>query len=446
MAQEVAQIDFPEPFQALFAPARYKVYYGGRGGAKTWNFARALLLLGMQRPLRVLCAREYQNSIAESVHKTLSDQIDAMGLNGEYEVLQKVIRGRPGTDAEGTEFFFEGIKTNTSRIKSYEGIDVCWIEEANNVSKASWQVIIPTIRKPGSEIWISFNPELEEDETYKRFVLNPPSNSVVKKVNWRDNPWFPEVLRDEMLELKERDYDAYLNVWEGHCVQVVEGAVYAKELRDALAQDRFTRVPYDADYPVHTFWDLGFGDMTSIWFAQAVGFEYRIIDFYQNRLEGLDHYLKMLQEKPYIYGIDWLPHDAKARQFAAAGRSVQQQMTRKGRKVLIVPRHRLIDGIQAARSIFRNCVFDAEACADGIQALRHYSYEVKDNGEFSREPKHDEHSHAADAFRGLAMSIRLPKHQRNEQTAGPVSMTPAQRTLKKFNQYLGGGGNDWMEM
>ena len=186
-------VEFPERLAFLFEPARYKIAYGGRGGAKSWGFARALLILGAQRSLRVLCCREFQNSIAESAHALLSQQIDLLGLSSLYEVQEKRIYG-----ATGTEFIFKGLRHNVASVKSTEGVDICWAEEARTISKSSWDVLIPTIRKPGSEIWISFNPELEEDETYKRFVKTPPTGAVVVKIGWRDNPWFPEEIANDI--------------------------------------------------------------------------------------------------------------------------------------------------------------------------------------------------------------------------------------------------------
>ena len=235
----LAKAEFPVKFQGLFKPSRYKVYYGGRGGAKSWCIARALLLMGGKRAIRVLCAREYQNSISQSVHKLLSDQIYALGIESFYEITQTSIRG-----ANGTEFSFAGLKNNIANIKSFEGVDYCWVEEAQTVSKTSWDILIPTIRKEGSEIWICFNPELETDETYQRFVVNPPENAVVQKVNWSDNPWFPEVLRLEKDALKMRDTQAYNTVWEGICRQTVDGAIFAKEMTLADLEGRITKVPY----------------------------------------------------------------------------------------------------------------------------------------------------------------------------------------------------------
>ena len=424
MPEQVLNIkaEFPEKMQGLFHPMRYKVFHGGRGGAKSWSIARALLILGSSKPLRVLCCREFQKSIKDSVHKLLSDQLKALELDAFFDVQQTIIRGKQGTTAAGTEFFFEGLKHNVTNIKSYEGCDLAWVEEAHLVSKSSWEILIPTIRADGSEIWVSFNPELLEDETYQRFVVNPPDNALVVKVNWSDNPWFPDVLRTEMLQLKARDRDAWLNVWEGNCREILEGAIYANELRKAKEDGRICRVAYDTSKPVQTFWDLGWSDNTSIWFAQSVGLEYRVIDFYQNNLQPLQHYLQVLQGKGYVYGKDYLPHDARAKQLGT-GRTIQEQMEAAGRRVEIVPALSVTDGIQAARSIFSVCYFDEAKCDDGLNSLRHYRYDIDpDTGRFSKTPLHDWSSHAADAFRYLGVSLKpQPDRQRMRHAQQPQS-------------------------
>lgn len=395
-----ANAEFPEKLQVLFEPARYKVLYGGRGGSKSWGVARALLIQGAAKPLRILCARELQNSITESVHHLLQDQIEQLGLTNFYQVQNAQITG-----VNGTEFIFAGLRNNVTRIKSFEGLDIVWVEEAQTVSKTSWDTLIPTVRKDNSEIWITFNPELDTDETYKRFVASPPANAKVAKVNWDDNPWFPETLRLEKDELKERDPDSYRNVWEGECRSTLEGAIYAKELRQAADEGRIRNVPYDVLKPVHTFWDLGWADNTSIWFAQTVGQELRLIDYYSNNLQPLQHYVQMLQGKGYIYGTDWLPHDAKAKSLAT-GRSVEEIMLAMGRKVQVTANLSLFDGINAARTIFNRCYFDADKCAEGLQSLRHYRYDIDpESKQLSGRPLHDFHSHAADAFRYFAISI-----------------------------------------
>jgi phage terminase large subunit len=391
---------FPEPLQFLFQPMRYKVLYGGRGGSKSWGVARALLTLAAKKPLRILCAREFQNSINESVHHLLQSQIESLNLNSFYDIQNQSVKGR-----NGSEFIFAGLRNNVSRIKSFEGVDIVWVEEAQSVSKTSWDTLIPTIRKDGAEIWLTFNPELPTDETYKRFVVDPPSDAIVRKVNWSDNPWFNETLERERVALLARDPDAYQNVWEGHCRVTLEGAIYARELRTAQEEGRIRSVPYDSVKPVHTFFDLGWADNTSIWFAQNVNRELRLIDYYTNNQMPIQHYISVLQNKGYVYGTDWLPHDAKAKTIAT-GRSVEEIMVSLGRKVQIVPSLSVSDGINAARTVFNRCYFDERKCEDGIQSLRHYRYEVDaDTGEFDRKPLHDFHSHAADAFRYFAVAI-----------------------------------------
>lgn len=416
----MAQLEFPEALECLFKPARYKTLYGGRGGAKSWGIARALLLQGTTKPLRVLCAREMQTSITQSVHKLLKDQIAAMGLSGFYEVQNYVIKGM-----NGTEFTFHGLKHNIANIKSIEGVDVCWIEEAQTVSKSSWDTLIPTIRKDGSEIWISFNPSLEADETYQRFVVSPPTGAVVQKINWADNPWVPDVLRQEMEDLKVKDYDAYLNVWEGHCKQTLDGAIYAEEVRAATTAGRFTKVPYDPSKPVHTYWDLGRADKTAIWFVQMVGFEFRVIDYYENQGKALGHYLKELQSRPYVYGDCWLPHDAN-NELLASEQTIAQQCRAFGFKVRVTPKTSVVNGINAARTVFATCWFDSEKCSDGLQALRNYRYEVDpETQQYSTNPLHDWASHGADAFRYFAVSLK--------EEAKPVAVTIIP-TVNYFNR------------
>jgi phage terminase large subunit len=394
---------FPEAFQFLFEPARYKCAYGGRGGGKSQSFARALLIQGTQKKLRILCVREIQKVIADSVHKLLSDQIEALGLTDFYKIQQATILGR-----NGTEFIFSGLKYSPA-LKSYEKIDRCWCEEASAISKSSFEILLPTIRAENSEIWLSMNPVLETDWAYQNFVLNPPPGAIVRKVNYDDNPWFPEVLRNEMEYCKLTNPDAYNHVWLGCCVSILEGAIYANELRKVDAEGRICRVPYDSSKPVETFWDLGIDDFTAIWFVQQIGFDFHLIDYLEETGQPLVHYLHELQGRPYVYGTHHLPHDAKARNLGT-GKSIEELMRQAGRRVSIVPQLSVADGINAARSMFDRCWFDAEKCSDGIMRLRHYRYGDREElGVKTKEPVHDLASHGSDAFRYFCVGIRPPE-------------------------------------
>jgi phage terminase large subunit len=210
-APQLVNVQFTEDFQGLFQRMRYKVRWGGRGGLKSWSFARALVIMATERKLRILCARELQASIKDSVHRLLVDQIDLLGLTPWFYVTQTAIVHK----LTGTEFIFKGLRHNFTEIKSTEGIDICWVEEAQLVSKDSWEVLIPTIRKDNSEIWVSFNTGEDTDETYKRFVTNTPPDTDIRKVNWSDNPWFPDALERERVYLLKIDPEAYEHIWNG---------------------------------------------------------------------------------------------------------------------------------------------------------------------------------------------------------------------------------------
>jgi phage terminase large subunit len=240
--------DVPDALIPLASPARYKVVYGGRGSGKSWTVARLLVALCVAKPIRVLCARETQRSITESVHKLIKDQIDYLGAQEFFQITENKI-----SCVNGSEFSFAGIRQQgVANLKSYEGVDICWVEEAQVVTKRSWDVLIPTVRKPGSEIWITFNPELDTDETYTRFVLSPPTDSIVIKCNYAHNPWFPAELEKERIDWLERDPVGYKTTWEGECRPAVEGAIYAVEMASLQEHGRLCNAPYDPLLKVHT--------------------------------------------------------------------------------------------------------------------------------------------------------------------------------------------------
>lgn len=407
--EALQQVAFKRKVRFLFDPHWLKVLYGGRGGIKSWSIAQALLCIGYMRPTRILCARELQKSIGESVHELLEQQIERLGFAGEYRVEKSHIYG-----PEGTEFAFTGLR-DAQNLKSYEGFDICWIEEAANVSKRSWDMLFPTIRKEGAEVWVSFNPELDSDETYKRFILDPPPDAMVVKTSWRDNPWLSSQLLKQIHHMEATKPDDFLHIYEGACKVVLEGAIYAHEIRALTAANRICKVPYDPALPVHTFWDLGIADQTAIWFAQAGAFEFRFIDFYQARNLPLSHYLQTLQGRGYVYGYHHLPHDGNRRDLGT-GKSIEHHMTQAGFRVKIVPQIGLANGLNAARNLFARAYFDEVKCADGLNCLRRYRWQVNpDTGIYSKNPLHDDNSNGADAYRYAAVGLTAPEKKKEEQ-------------------------------
>ena len=425
-------VTIPEQFKPFFLPARYKISYGGRGGAKSVSIATILLLLGTQSPLRILCTREIQSSIADSVHRLLMDQIQQMRLgpvedggSGFYDVGRDTITGR-----NGTTFRFQGLRGNVQQIKSFSHLDVVWCEEAANISKDSWDTLIPTMRDgltyKQSEIWVSFNPIELRDDTYQRFVVNPPPGAVIVKTNWYDNPFFPEVLRVEMEDCKARSVDDYEHIWEGKCRKQLEGAVYGRELADAETNGQIGNVHYDPHSEVSTVWDLGDAS-TAIWTFQRIGLEIHVLDYLEASRESLDFYLKVLSEYPFAIDRYILPWDSKAKHLGT-GQSIEEMMRAKGKKLTILPRLTVADGIFAVRSMFPRLSFDSRKCANGLVKLRAYHYDTRRDryGGLSNEPVHDDNSHAADALRYLAMSLQSPKHKDDDSLhkylRGPVPL------------------------
>lgn len=215
MQDKNIEISFPEKFRPLLTKkARYKIMVGGRGSAKSWSAARSAIIKAVSGKFRFLCCREVQSSIRESVHKLLSDSINQMGLGNMFTVNEREIK----CHVTGSEFIFEGLFRNQTRIKSLESIDICWVEEGQTISEESLQLLFPTVRNPESEIWICFNPRYPEDPCYQRFVTNTPDNAILIKVGWEDNPWFPDVLRKEMEDDYKYRPDAAKNIWGGECL------------------------------------------------------------------------------------------------------------------------------------------------------------------------------------------------------------------------------------
>jgi phage terminase large subunit len=406
----IATIELPPKLVELFSgEARYRCAYGGRGSGKSRSFAimaavRGYIWGNQGRSGQILCAREFMNSLSDSSFEEVSGAIESYEWLAEYyEVGERYIRSRDGN----IEFTFAGLRRNLDSIKSKARILLCWVDEAETVSAIAWDKLDPTIREEGSELWVSWNPESNLSATHLRFRADPPKSSKIVEINWKDNPYFPKVLelvRQNDFEKRPENYD---HIWEGAFLTHHEGAYYALEMRDANAQGRITAVPYETRMPVITAWDLGIGDTTAIWFAQKIGPETRLIDHYETAGVGLDHYVRVLQQKGYIYDQHILPHDVRVRELGSGKSRLETLQSLGLNNIQIAPQLNVDDGIQAVRSLLATCWFDAEKCSHGIDALRAYHRDYDDNNRvWKGRPAHDWSSHSADAFRYLAVGHR----------------------------------------
>ena len=405
-----AEIELPPKLVDLFdGEARYRVAFGGRGSGKTRSFALMSAVYGYKwgmsgRQGQILCAREHLNSLDESSLEEVKSAIRSVDwLDAYYEIGEKYIRSRDGR----VSYVFAGLRRNLDSIKSKARVILAWVDEAENVSEAAWQKLIPTIREEESEIWVTYNPESKHSAVHQRFRVSPSGDVKVCEINWRDNPWFPDVLNQERINDQKLRPDVYDHVWEGAFLIHVEGAYYTVEMREANAEGRIGSAPYDRSVGVVTAWDLGVGDSTAIWFAQMVGPEVRLIDYYESSGVGLDHYVAVLNSKGYNYTDHILPHDVRVRELGT-GKSRLETLDNLGvRPITIAAQLNVDDGIQAVRSLLGRAWFDEEKCERGIDCLRQYRRDYDENNKsFKARPLHDWSSHGADAMRYLAIGYR----------------------------------------
>lgn len=272
-------LQIPVKLLPILQPRRFKVMHGGRGGGKSHTVAQVLVMMAMQRKLRILCVREVQKSVAQSSMQVIKDYIERLGLGAWFAVLKTEIRCL----LTGSTFNFSGLKDHTAdSIKSFEGGDIVWVEEAHSVTSHSWTILIPTIlRTNGAEIWATFNPDDEDDYVYDRFVRNDDPDAWVCEINWRDNPWFNAAMDEERLKLKALNDDLYQHVWEGKC-RSAAGLLFKRDwfkfydvlparLNRYIASD-YAVTPDGGDFTEHGVWGLADnGDLYAVdwWSGQT---------------------------------------------------------------------------------------------------------------------------------------------------------------------------------
>jgi len=397
------RVEVPEKLIPLLEPKRYKGAHGGRGGAKSHFFAEQIVLQALSGK-RIVCLREVQNSIKESVKQLLTDKIIKFGLSDQFTVLEQEIRG-----PNDSQIIFKGLQSfNAANIKSLEGFDIAWVEEAQTLSQHSLDLLRPTIRKQGSELWFSWNPRYKTDAVDKFFRSNPRDDSICVQINWNDNPWFKNTpLYADMLKDFESDPDKAEHVWNGGYGSS-QGAVLAKWVNEA---ERDGRINNDVEYDpngalIHVSCDIGFRDTTAFWFWQPVLGGFNVIDYMQGWNMDASDWIPKVEEKlrsiggSKCLGKIWLPHDARAKTFQSKYTTAEQFLTAFGvQHIDKVPQSSKFDQVEAARAGIKKVAFHKDKCEDGLDGLRAWEFIYnEENGVFSREPHHNWASHPADAF------------------------------------------------
>lgn len=397
------QIDLPEYAKLLWEPARHYALYGGRGGGKSWAIADHLLIDGASRERRFGCCREIQHTIRDSVKRLLDDRIQALGLSAYYESTDKEIRGL----RNNTLFTFFGLWRNPDGIKSTEGMDRVWVEEASRASQRSIDILIPTVRKDNSGLIWSWNPEYEHDAVEKMFrgPSGPPPRTIIKRVSWQDNPWFPSELREAMDAMYASDPDRAEHIYGGEYVKAVEGAYFAAEIRAARAQGRVRPLSYDPNYELRVYWDLGHNDATSVGVTQRPPGKLNFIDYCEGTGQPPSYYMNWLRQNGYSGALCVLPHDgASVHPDNPMSMSYEAQLRAAGFRVKVVPnqgRGAVMQRINVLRRLFPRIEFNEDPCRPLLRALGHYHEKIHEVTKYGMGPNHDWSSHGAD-MAGLA--------------------------------------------
>lgn len=398
--RETIKAEVPPKLAPLLEPKRYKGAYGGRGGAKSHFFAEQLVLRCFIQRTRAVCIREIQHSLRDSVRQLVIDKIQKFGLGGFFDVLEAEIRA-----PNGSIIIFRGMQSyNAETIKSLEAYDVAWAEEAQTLSQHSLDMLRPTIRKPGSELWFSWNPRHRTDPVDVFFRKRPHPEGMAIEVNWRDNPWFPDVLRKDMEHDKATDPELAEHIWEG-AYGLMHGAILARLVDRAEKAGRINEnVAYDSSGPgIEITSDIGWRDTASWWAWQRRVGGFGLLDYRGSSGMDADEWCEALNEwiadNGWKLGKIWLPHDARTKTFASKHSAVERFIRAFGPdKVGIVERTSKADRINAARYVLPKCEFHVR-CEDGLNGLRAWEYEYNEETQaYSREPLHNWASHPSDAY------------------------------------------------
>ena len=412
------RIELPEKLIPVFSgEALYRGAYGGRGSAKSRSFAKMAAVHGLRCALAqesgvIVCGREFQNSLDESSMAEVKQAIETEPwLRDNYEIGEKFIRTRDGR----IDFSFVGLRRNIESVKSTARIRLLWVDEAEPVSEMAWQKAIPTVREENAEIWVTWNPERRASATNQRFRVNPPENSKIVELNWRDNAWFPSTLDQIRREDEAKRPEQYPHIWEGEYAIAHAGAYYAKFLSDASQEGRIGRVTKDPLLAVRAYCDLGGtgarSDAFAMWVCQFVGREVRVLDYYEAVGQSLGVHVDWLRERGWGKAQIFLPHDG-ATHDRVYDVSFESAFRAAGFNVEVIPnqgRGAAKARIEAARRLFPAVWFNAETTEAGRDALGWYHEKRSDDWrEVGLGPEHDFSSHGSDAFGLMAVAYETP--------------------------------------
>lgn len=412
------QLRIPDKLVPVFTgEAMYRGAYGGRGSAKTRTFAKMAAVKGLvcaeaNLPGVIVCGREFMNSLDESsLAEVKAAILEEPWLAAKYDVGEKYIR----TKDRRIEFAFIGLRHNLDSIKSKSRIRLLWVDEAEPVSETAWMKAIPTVREDGAEIWVTWNPERKKSATHKRFRQDPPTDSKIVEMNWRDNPWFPTTLQKTRLEDKEKRPDQYDHVWEGDFVSIVEGAYFARLLADAKREGRISGVSKDPLMTVRAFWDIGGtgakADACAIWIAQFIGREIRVLDYYEAVGQPLATHVEWLREKGWGKAQCVLPHDGASND-KVFNVSYESALREAQFDVIVVPNQGAGAAkmrIESARRLLPSVWFNASTTESGRDALGWYHEKKSDDDrDVGLGPEHDWSSHGSDAFGLMCVFYEIP--------------------------------------
>jgi phage terminase large subunit len=414
-------LDIPtaRAFVPLLAPARDKAAHGGRGSGKSHFFAGMMIEDCLAEPgesagegLRSVCIREVQKDLAQSSKLLIESKLSDLGL-GEadgFKAYRDVIR----TPGDGL-IIFKGMQDYTAdSIKSLEGFKRAWWEEAQGATQHSLNLLRPTIRASGSQMWWSFNPRRKTDPVDVMFRgEEKPSGAIVVKANWQDNPWFTAELETERQNCLRMTPDDYPHIWDGDYVTVASGAYFAKQINAARADGRIGRVAADPLMTTRAIWDIGGtgakADATAIWIVQYIGREIRFLDYYEAIGQPLSAHIIWLRANGYEAALCVLPHDGAAHE-KVTQTTYEGALREAGFSVQVVPNQgagAAMQRVEAARRLFPQMWFDERKCAGGIGAIGWYHEKRDETRGIGLGPDHDWSSHGADAF-GLAAVAYTP--------------------------------------